>query len=70
LAELAATLALPIPAPGEDAADVYKAEEQILGDYRVIPLLHVPEVFAVGPDVRGGPWGLADVWLDREEGGR
>jgi ABC-type oligopeptide transport system substrate-binding subunit len=51
--------------------DMYRAERALLDEHRVIPLLHLPEAYALSPRVkdwwppRSGGWRLADVWLER-----
>ena len=43
----------------------YEAEASLLEGYRVVPIVHVPRAWALGPRVRD--WGrLQDVWLDAE----
>jgi len=75
LAELEAGLGLggyePDPAP-ESIQTAYEAERSLLEECIVIPLLHLPEVYAVGQRVRSwktpailltGEWRFEDVWL-------
>ncbi len=63
--------------PANDAAPAlytaeqrYAAERATLDDGRVIPIAFVPEIYALGPNVRDwmaprwGGWRLEDVWLD------
>ena len=45
--------------------------QNLLADFRVIPLLHMPYVYGVGPRVRGGPgitplgeWRFEKLWLE------
>ncbi len=51
---------------------LYAAERTILDDYRVVPLVHVPDVYALGPrvrnwdELRAGGWPLHAVWLDEQ----
>lgn len=75
LAGLAAALGLPEPPRAETAEALYAAERGLLDGFRVIPLFHVPDLYAVGPRVHGGPgigplgeWRFADLWI--EERGR
>ena len=48
---------------------VYAAERALLKDRRIVPLFHVPEIYGLGPRVRGwapsrwGGWKLESVWL-------
>jgi ABC-type transport system substrate-binding protein len=58
LAELGATVE---PA----AALPYAAERDYLESAHLLPLFHVPDLFAVSPQVRAFSWKLADVWLER-----
>ena len=74
LAGLATSLQLPEPPHAGSAEALYAAERNLLADLRVIPLLHLPYVYGVGPRVRGGPgitplgeWRFEKIWL---EGGR
>jgi hypothetical protein len=74
LAAIAAALGLPEPPHAETAEALYAAERALLDGYRVIPIVHLPDVYAVSPRVRGGPgmtplgeWRFENLWL---EGGR
>jgi ABC-type transport system substrate-binding protein len=58
LEDFAAILKLPPP-----AADPFEAEKALLAGYRVIPLVHLPQMWAISGAVRNWPR-LADVWLD------
>jgi hypothetical protein len=60
LEDLAATLRFTVPA---EASDPYEIEKGLLGGYQVIPLVHLPHVWATGSRVRNWPK-LADVWLE------
>jgi hypothetical protein len=51
---------LKAPAPPGNALE---AEQALLDGYRVIPLVHLPRVWALSPRVRNWPR-LADVWID------
>lgn len=51
---------------------VYRAEQKVLNEGAVVPLVHVPELYAAGPLVDSwiepmvlpwGTWNLADTWL-------
>ena len=75
LAEIAGTLGLPTPphAPSENASSeqTYAAERALLDGFRVIPLIHLPDVYGVGPRVKGGPgitplgeWRFDNLWLE------
>ena len=74
LPAIAAALGLPEPPRAETPEALYAAERALLDGYRVIPLFHLPDVYAVGPRVKGGPgitplgeWRFENLWL---EGGR
>jgi hypothetical protein len=75
LARIAADLGLPAP-PRDLSANAspeqtYAAERALLEGFRVIPLIHLPDVYGVGPRVRGGPgitplgeWRFENLWLE------
>jgi peptide/nickel transport system substrate-binding protein len=70
ITELTAALGLSPPQmSGNSANDLYLAENALLGERRIIPLLHLRMAVAVSTDVRGwkqdreGNWRLVDVWL-------
>jgi MarR-like DNA-binding transcriptional regulator SgrR of sgrS sRNA len=55
---------------------LYAAERALVEGYRVIPLLHLPELYAVSARVKtwvrpavlpSGAWQLEDVWLEAEK---
>lgn len=61
------------PDTGASLEDVLAAERAMLATDIVIPVVHVPELYAVGPRVQSwngpavlpsGAWNLADVWLN------
>jgi len=61
------------PDTGASLEDVLAAERAMLATDIVIPIVHVPELYAVGPRVQSwngpavlpsGAWNLADVWLN------
>jgi hypothetical protein len=71
LASLAAAFGLPEPARSDSAESLYQAERALLDGYRVIPLFHLPDVYAVSARVKGGPgitplgeWRFGDLWID------
>jgi peptide/nickel transport system substrate-binding protein len=71
LVGLAASLGLAEPPHAESAEALYAAERNLLADFRVIPLLHLPYVYGIGPRVRGGPgitplgeWRFEKLWLE------
>jgi ABC-type oligopeptide transport system substrate-binding subunit len=53
----------------ESPQAMYAAESELLRDYRIIPLFHLPEIYGLGQRVRGwgpsrwGGWKLDSVWL-------
>ena len=68
LASVAPTVGLTTP-PMDSPQAAYNAELALLRDHRIIPLFHLPEVYGLGPRVRGwapsrwGGWKLDSVWL-------
>ena len=51
---------------------VYRSEQTLLDQHAIVPLVHLPEIYAVGPHVDGwnepmvrpsGAWNLANAWL-------
>ena len=66
LAGLAATLGAPEPARIDTPESLFNAERALLDGYRVIPLIHLPDVYGVGPRVRGAP-GITPVGERRFE---
>lgn len=57
--------------PGGSPEELYNCERTVLGDYRVIPIVWLPQVYGLSDRVRdwkapgpGEAWPLADVWLD------
>ena len=74
LAIVAAALGLPEPPRSDTPEGLYFAERSLVEGHRVIPLFHLPDVYLVGPRVKGGPgitplgeWRFENLWL---EGGR
>jgi hypothetical protein len=75
LAGLASSLGLGELAGLADAEACYAAERSLVDDFRVIPLVHLPEIYASRTAVRTwqtpgllktGEWRLEDVWLAPE----
>ena len=73
LAGLAASLgdAEAVIAHGDSPEQEYAAERALLDGYRVIPLIHLPDVYGVAPAVRGpagvtpaGEWRFENLWLE------
>jgi peptide/nickel transport system substrate-binding protein len=62
LEDLAAQLKLPVPV----LDNLYAAERSVLGPGKVIPLVDLPLVWQLSPQVRdwNPRWRLEDVWLD------
>ena len=61
------------PNPGASLEDVLATEWAMVATDIVVPIVHVPELYAVGPRVQSwngpavlpsGAWNLADVWLN------
>ena len=78
LAEIASFFHLdsPRPAQGEAIESLYTSERAMIDSYRVIPLLHIPELFGSTVRLRvwetrgvdkSGKWHFADMWLDTEK---
>jgi ABC-type transport system substrate-binding protein len=59
LADVAAMLKLGLPRAGTE----FEAESALLNGYRIVPLVHLPRMWATSGAVRNWPQ-LADVWLD------
>ena len=79
LAGLASAFGLPEPARAESMETLAAAERALLQDFRAVPLVHLPDVYGVGPRVKGGPgitplgeWRFENLWLSdtRPEGGK
>ena len=49
---------------------LYAAERALVDSYRVVPVVYLPETYALGPAVRNwmpqrwGLWSLEDVWMN------
>ncbi len=63
----------PEPLRAETPAALYLSERALLEGYRVIPLVHLPDIYGVSPRVRGGPgitplgeWHFGDLWLEAQ----
>jgi hypothetical protein len=74
LAGVAAAFGLAAPARTDTPEALYAAERGLLEGFRIIPLFHLPDVYGVGPRVKGGPgisplgeWRFENLWL---EGGK
>ncbi len=63
-----------LPAGAATPEQLYAAERALLASYRVVPLVHLPDIYGLGPRVknwmppRWGGWRLDDVWLDTASG--
>jgi len=71
LAAVAAGLGLPEPVRGDTPEALLAAERALLAGFRVIPLFHLPDVYAAGPRVKGGQgitplgaWRFGDLWVE------
>jgi hypothetical protein len=74
LSAVATTFGLPDPGRADSPESLYAAERSLLEGFRVIPLIHLPDVYGAAQRVRGGPgvtplgeWRFENLWL---EGGR
>lgn len=70
---LTAFTGMPIPAmQGDSIEEVYAAEQSLLATERILPLLHLPIVYAASPPLKNakvnknGIWNLADAWLENK----
>src|SRR5262249_4091156 len=70
---LAAAFGLGEPAKADTPEALYAAERALLEGFRVVPLFHLPDIYAVSPRVKGGPgitplgeWRFAGLWIDRQ----
>jgi Bacterial extracellular solute-binding proteins, family 5 Middle len=71
LAGLAASLGMPEAARADSPEQAYAAERGMLEGFRVIPLIHLPDVYGVAAGVKGSPgvtplgeWRFENLWLD------
>ena len=71
LEAMAGMVGLPAPARTDSPEALYAAERALLEGYRVIPLIHLPDVYGAGPRVRGAPgigplgeWRFENLWLE------
>jgi hypothetical protein len=71
LAAVATALDLPAPPAVNGPQALYAAEHDLLEGHRAIPLFHLPDLYAAGPRVRGGPgigplgeWRFENLWLE------
>jgi hypothetical protein len=69
---LAAAFGLPEPPRAASPESLYAAERGLLDGFRVVPLFHLPDLYAVSPRVKGGPgitplgeWRFETLWIDR-----
>jgi len=76
LAGLAAALGLSEPPRADSVEALQAAERALLQGFRVVPLIHLPDVYGVSLRVKGGPgitplgeWHFDSLWL-AGEGGR
>ena len=71
LAAMAAELGLAEPPRADSPEALYAAERALLEGFRVVPLLHLPDVYGVNPRVKGAPgvsplgeWRFQNLWLE------
>jgi peptide/nickel transport system substrate-binding protein len=67
----ATIIGLNAPAIQNDSVEnLYAAEQLLLATERIVPLFHLPVIYAISPAVKGckvrkdGTWNLADAWLE------
>jgi len=70
LSVMAASLGLPEPPHSDSLETLRAAERALLAGFRVIPLIHLPDVYGVSPRVKGGPgitplgeWHFENLWV-------
>jgi hypothetical protein len=71
LPAIASALGLAEPPRADTAEALYAAERALLDGFRVIPLFHLPDLYAVSARVKGGPgitplgeWRFENLWLE------
>jgi hypothetical protein len=71
LAGIAAALEASAPGRADTTDLLFNAERALLDGFRVIPLIHLPDVYGVAPRVHGGPgitpigeWRFENLWLE------
>ena len=71
LASVAAAFSLNEPPAARNPEEQYAAERNLLEGFRVIPLVHLPDVYGAGPRVQGGPvitplgeWRFDSLWVE------
>jgi hypothetical protein len=71
LAAVASALGLPQPVRIDSPEALYAAERVLLDGFRVVPLFHLPDNYAVSPRVKGGPgisplgeWRFENLWVE------
>jgi peptide/nickel transport system substrate-binding protein len=70
-AALCAAFGLSEPSHADTQEGLYAAERALLDEHRIIPLVHLPDVYGVSPRVKGGPgitplgeWRFGDLWIE------
>ncbi|HMC62184.1 MAG TPA: ABC transporter substrate-binding protein [Candidatus Solibacter sp.] len=76
LASVALALGLPEPPHADSAEALEAAERVLLAGFRVVPLIHLPDVYGVSPRVKGGPgitplgeWRFENLWVTESRAG-
>jgi hypothetical protein len=71
LAALATAFGLPEPAHTDTPEGQFAAERSLLEGARVIPLVHLPDIYGAAPRVKGGQgisplgeWRFGDLWIE------
>jgi hypothetical protein len=77
LEEIATVLGLEEPVPPDASPEaLYRAERRLVESALLVPLVHLPEAWAVGSRVAGrfapgvgrlGDWFFADLWLRKNQ---
>ncbi len=72
LAVVAAAFGLAEPQKADTPEALYAEERKLLDGLRVVPLFHLPDLYAVSPRVKGGPgitqlgeWSFETLWIDQ-----
>ena len=73
LAAIAAAAGRQSVSPIDSLEDLYVSERALRGDFRLVPIVYVPQAWALAASVRDwttprhGGWRLSDVWLEGQK---